>query len=54
MLPRIPLLLDHGPLRDINLSLRYPCSLNGSFLLIDYATCLTDIKNKTPGEIAGR
>jgi hypothetical protein len=31
-----------------------PWSFNSIFLVVDYATCLTDIKNKTPGEIAGR
>ncbi len=38
----------------INLPHDHPCSLNSIFLVVDYATCLTDIKNKTPGEIAGR
>jgi hypothetical protein len=34
----------------INLPHSHPCSLSSIFLVIDYATCLTDIKNKTPGE----
>ncbi|MGJ4949464.1 hypothetical protein [Bradyrhizobium sp. HKCCYLS20291] len=49
-----PLLLDHARPRDNQLAAETFMIAHFRFLVVDYATCLTDIKNKTPGEIAGR